>query len=112
MARFGTDKLAGTFAAFGLAAALVSSFGSAAAAQSAQCVEAARIAPLLEQHYGETAAWVGLLPNSNMVEVYHNASSQSWTVAVVVPETSEACVIATGSGQYALNAQLQTLKAL
>lgn len=81
-------------------------------AQAADCVETAKIAPLLSQHFGEEAAFVGVLPNDNVIEVFSNAATQSWTVAVSVPQSAVSCVVATGNGQFALNDQLQALQAL
>lgn len=97
-----------TFAA--IAATALTFAGSQAMA--ADCVETARMAPLLTEHFGEEAAYVGVLPNNNVIEVFHNASTQSWTVAVSVPQSSLSCVVATGNGQFALNDQLKSLKAL
>ena len=97
---------------FKLAAAALAAtmaFGATQAA-AADCVETARIAPLLAQHYGEEAAFVGVLPNQNVIEVFRNQTTQTWTVAVPVPERALSCVIATGAGQFALNKQLKAFK--
>lgn len=109
MASHETLRQASTAMTTGLLFALAILSATSAAAQDAGCVDSADIAPLLEQNFGETAAWVCLLPNSNVVEIYHNPDSESWTVAVRVPETEKSCVVATGNGQSSLDYLLGVL---
>ena len=112
MAQFNGITSAITAAAGALAFVAAMGLAQGAEAGTASCVATSDIAPLLSQHFGEETSFVGVLPNENVIEVFHNDATESWTVAVSVPASQVSCVVATGSGQYALNAQLKTLKAL
>lgn len=105
IARFKT-LIAATLLATGFAGA------QQAQADQATCIATADMAPLLQHHYGETLRFVGVLSNQNVVEVFQNAGSQSWTVAVSIPDRGQSCVIASGTDQYALNTRLRALKTL
>lgn len=96
----------------GIAAAIVTFTGGAALGQSASCVSAERIAPLLKTNFGETLSQVGRLPNKNVIEVFYNDANKTWTVAVSVPKTRTTCVVATGVGEYALSRKLTSLDIL
>ena len=81
-------------------------------ALAGQCMNSKEIMPLLSNNFGETLAFVRQLPNRNIMEVYANGATASWTVTVLVPGSKLSCVIASGTGKKHLNKQMQALKVL
>lgn len=83
---------------------------SLAAAET--CIPARDIVPLLKNNFGETLSFVQTLPNQNVLEVFANRQTASWTVAVLVPTTKISCVIATGTGSAPSTEELDALTIL
>lgn len=69
-------------------------------AQAAECVNTKEIEAIVERNFGETLNYVGVIPNGNIIEIYHNSKNGSWSAVVSVPTKSISCLVATGKGEY------------
>jgi hypothetical protein len=69
-------------------------------AQAAECVNTNKVATIIERNFGETLNYVGVIPNGNTIELYHNSKNDSWSAVVSVPTKSISCLVATGKGEY------------
>jgi hypothetical protein len=87
-------RLAATALA-GLLALSVGSYGLPSHAQSRNCGERERIVDLLGSTYGEFRQSIGLAANNQVMEVFANVESGSWTITVTLP-SGIACLIASG----------------
>jgi hypothetical protein len=65
------------------------------AAQSRNCAERERVVERLSDTYGESRQSIGLAANNQVMEVFANLESGSWTVTVTLP-SGITCLIASG----------------
>jgi hypothetical protein len=70
-------------------------FASPAAAQSRNCGERERVIEMLASTYGEVRQIIGLAANDQMMEVFANPESGSWTITVTLP-SGIICLLASG----------------
>lgn len=66
-----------------------------AGAQSRNCAERERVVERLSDTYGESRQSIGLAANNQVMEVFANLESGSWTVTVTLP-SGITCLIASG----------------
>ncbi len=66
-----------------------------ASAQSRNCAERERVVERLSDTYGESRQSIGLAANNQVMEVFANLESGSWTVTVTLP-SGITCLIASG----------------
>jgi hypothetical protein len=85
------------FPRFPVAAAVLALAATAipATAQSRNCAERERVVERLSGTYGESRQSIGLAANNQVMEVFANLESGSWTVTVTLP-TGLTCLIASG----------------
>lgn len=76
-----------------ICAALIA--GTPAAAQTRQCAERERVVERLAGTYGESRQSIGLAANNQVMEVFANLESGSWTVTVTLP-SGMTCLVASG----------------
>jgi hypothetical protein len=69
-------------------------------ADAAECIATDKVATVMERNFGETLSHVGVIPNGNTIELYHNPKNDSWSAVVSVPTKSISCLVATGKGEY------------
>jgi hypothetical protein len=70
-------------------------FASPALAQSRNCAERERVIERLGGTFGESRQSIGLAANNQVMEVFANLESGSWTVTVTLP-SGMTCLIASG----------------
>jgi hypothetical protein len=68
---------------------------SPAAAQTGNCAERAHVVERLAGTYGESRQSIGLAANNQVMEVFANLESGSWTVTVTLP-SGLTCLVASG----------------
>ena len=66
-----------------------------AAAQTRNCAEREHVVERLAGTYGESRQSIGLAANNQVMEVFANLESGSWTVTVTLP-SGLTCLIASG----------------
>lgn len=76
------------------------------------CFGARDIAGLLLENFGEKLSYTYQLPNKNILEVFSNAETDSWTVTVFVLQADLICVLASGRGNLALHALIERIEFL
>ncbi len=64
-------------------------------AQTRNCAERERVVERLSGTYGESRQSIGLAANNQVMEVFANLESGSWTVTVTLP-SGLTCLIASG----------------
>lgn len=89
--------------AMGLAVAsqLLSALFSSPAEAASQCGARSFIIDQLAARYGESRTAIGIAANNMVMELFANAESQSWTIAVSDPN-GQTCLLASGQGFEAL----------
>lgn len=82
-----------------LALALTAPFSGSAEAQAGRvCLpQAAALAQQLGQQYGETLSAAGVAAGGGLMQVYSNAESGTWTIAVTIPN-GPTCIVSSGEG--------------
>jgi hypothetical protein len=78
-----------------LAAAICAAALTPAAAQTSNCAERDMVVERLAGTYGESRQSIGLAANNQVMEVFANLESGSWTVTVTLP-SGMTCLIASG----------------
>jgi len=48
--------------------------------------------------HGEAISYFGVLPNRNLLQVFLNERSESWSIIVEVPSRGLSCLLSTGYG--------------
>lgn len=77
-------------------AAVVLLASSPAVAQQAPCLpDVATLAGLLAKQYGERLTAAGVESGGNLVQVYANTESGTWTIVVSIPN-GPTCIVASG----------------
>lgn len=79
---------------------LLSAVASLIATQAAavQCTDTSHVEAQLMAKHGETMSHFGVLPNRNLLQVFLNESSESWSIIVEVPSRGLSCLLSTGYG--------------
>lgn len=72
-----------------------------------QCARHDRVITVLADTYGETRSSIGLNGSDQVMEVFTNPETGSWTILITLP-AGDACLIASGTGYEAV---LPTLSA-
>jgi hypothetical protein len=54
---------------------------------------------LLARH-GEEKSYYGILANENLLQIFLNESSESWSIVVEVPSRGLSCLLSTGYGYH------------
>lgn len=77
--------------------------GSLLATQAAAlpCANTSQVERNLRTSHGETLAYSGELENSNIIQLFMNESSESWSIMVQVPSRGLSCLVSSGYGREA-----------
>ena len=62
------------------------------------CADTTHIETQLLAKHGETMSHFGVLPSENLLQVFINERSESWSIIVEVPARGLSCLLATGYG--------------
>lgn len=86
-----------TVAALLMAAATASGPAVAQQAGRACLPQAATLAEQLGKQFGETLVSAGVDSGGSLVQVYSNADSGTWTIAITLP-SGPTCIVSSGEG--------------
>lgn len=59
----------------------------------AACIETSKVKDLLLDNYGESLTYIGLLSNGNVLELYENKESNTFTTIISIPNTGFSCLV-------------------
>lgn len=96
-----------------LIAAACAAFGAiapAASAQTATCADRTQVVQALSERFGEALYGNAVSNTGNVLEVYTNRTSQTWTILVTLPDRGLSCLVASGTGDQHLSNQLASLE--
>jgi hypothetical protein len=93
-----------------LAAVLAVPVLATSAANAATCADRSQVVQALSERYGEALYGNAVSRTGNVLEVYSNANSDTWTILVSLPEQGLSCLVAAGSGDRRLELQLANLR--
>jgi hypothetical protein len=60
------------------------------------CVKVEALDDHLATAYGERQAWIGQMPANHTIVLYLSPNRHSWTMAVLLPDGTTACISAAG----------------
>lgn len=81
----------------------------ASEATAATCADRDQVVQRLDTRFGESLFGNAVSRAGAVLEVYSNVSSESWTILVTLPDRDLSCLVASGTGDNRLNAQLAHL---
>jgi hypothetical protein len=81
----------------------------AASATTATCADRTHVVQALNDRFGEALYGNAVSRTGEVLEVYSNPASQSWTILVSLPDRGLSCLVASGSGDQGLAVQLANL---
>lgn len=82
----------------------------APAAEAATCADRTRVVEALTERFGEDLYGNAVSRTGEVLEIYSNASSETWTILVTLPDRGLSCLVASGSGDQRLQTQLANLE--
>lgn len=80
------------------------------AANAAPCAERAQVVEALTERFGEDLYGNAVSRTGEILEIYSNASSETWTILVTLPDRGLSCLVASGSGDQRLETQIANLE--
>ena len=93
-----------------LAAALAVSAITPSAATAATCADRTQVVQALSERYCEALYGNAVSRSGNVLEIYSNETSATWTILVSLPDQGLSCLVAAGSGNQRLELQLANLR--
>lgn len=93
-----------------LAFGFVILFPLGAFATTASCADRTAVVETLEERFGE--AYFGNMESDDgeVLEIYSNDVSQTWTILLTLPDRGLSCLVASGTGDTPLATQLARLE--
>lgn len=76
-----------------------------AAHATPQCAPRDQVLPLLQQTYGETRHGIGLIGSAQVMELFTNAKTGTWTITASLPD-GMMCMVASGEQYEAVTENL------
>lgn len=92
---------------FSLMLAATSVFATASVAST--CADRSHVVQQLQTRFGEQLWGNAVSRDDAVLEIYTTPSHSTWTILVSLPDRGLACLVASGSGQRALNSNLLSL---
>lgn len=71
---------------------------TASQAFAVPCANTTHVEKQLLAKHGEAKSFFGTLPNENLLQVFLNDDSESWSIVVQVPARGLSCLLSTGYG--------------
>ncbi len=93
-----------------LAAACAVAATLAPAANAATCADRTHVVTALSERYGEALFGNAVSRTGEVLEIYSNAASDTWTILVTLPDRGLSCLVAAGTGEQRLETQLANLE--
>lgn len=93
-----------------LAAALAVLVPVTATANTATCADRTRVVEALMERFGEEHAGNARSDSDELLEIYANTSSKTWTILLTLPDRDFSCLVASGRGEGPLAIQLANLE--
>lgn len=79
-------------------------------AQAATCADRSQVVGALADRFGETLLGNAVSNSGEVLEIYSNTDSDTWTILVTLPDRGLSCLVASGTGQRQLGTQLANLE--
>lgn len=98
------------FLTLGLVAAGTVAIAPSASANTATCADSAHVVETLNERFGETHLGDVRSDTNEILAIYSNASSNTWTILLTLPERGLSCLVASGTGEQPLATQLARLE--
>ncbi len=89
-------------------AAAVAATSSATTAAAATCADRTAVVERLVTRFGETAVANAVSVSNNILEVHASEDLATWTILLTLPEENLTCLVASGAGETAFQASLQS----
>ncbi len=93
-----------------LAAVCAALFTLAPAAQAATCADRSEVVSALSDRFGEALYGNAVSNTGDVLEIYSNSASETWTILVTLPDRGLSCLVAAGTGDQHLELQLANLE--
>lgn len=97
-----------TFTTFAFACAALVTLVPAASA--ATCADRTQVVEALSERFGEDLYGNAVSNSGEVLEIYSNANSDTWTILVTLPDRGLSCLVASGTGNQRLSTQLANLE--
>lgn len=95
---------------FSLAAGLALLLPLSAAANTATCADRTLIVNALMERFGEERSGQVRSDSDEILEVFSNETSQTWTILLTLPDRGLTCHVASGTGRTALDTRLASAR--
>ncbi len=82
---------------------------TSAVANTATCADRTLVVEALMERFGEEHFGHVRSDSDELLEIFSNASSQTWTILVTLPDRGLSCLVASGTGEAPLAIQLAAL---
>lgn len=79
-------------------------------AMTAKCADSDHVVAALQERFGETHFANVRSDADEILDIYSNPSSRTWTILVTLPDRGLSCLIATGTGDEPLATRLASLQ--